>query len=103
MGPFVRFYSYGRLFFQFNYFFGGGKIKTEEVRVYHSGLVESNNSETESKINGYQLTPGYSIFLDKDKKISVDVMVGYLAFTTDAVRFKGLAVGFGISGFLFKN
>jgi hypothetical protein len=102
-GPFVRYYIVNGLYGEASYITGKSKVRTEYDMVdLQNQVFLSGWEETKQTIKGFSLGAGYSIFLDKNKKVALDVSLAYQNYKA-ASKFSGIAAGLGISGFLFKS
>ena len=102
-GPFVRYYIVKGLYGEVNFLLGKSKTRSESTsRDLQNQITYSGWEETSQGLRGLAIAAGYSIFLDKSKKVALDVSVGYQQYQA-ASKFAGVAAGLGVSGFLFKN
>lgn len=99
-GPFVRYFLNPGLFLQFSYFWG--KMKEDVTAVSGNSVVIENHEDW--KVQGYSLTPGYSVFLGQEKRVAIDIMAGYRFYSlNNSVEYKGFVAGLGVSAFLQRE
>ncbi|WP_333819392.1 hypothetical protein [Ohtaekwangia sp.] len=113
LGPYVRYYPVAKLFVQGGYFWGG--TKQENVAdTYATGTgnlpdlpTQPSRTHTEQRsnvsLNGFSVGPGYSFFIDGNKKVAIDLSIVYQHYSAEGNGYNGFSVGLGLSGFLRRQ
>ena len=103
VGPFVRYYIFKGLYGETSYFFGKSKSTSKYMALSGNPdqpVIIQGTEEIEQGIRGISIGTGYSLFLDRNKKIALDIGVSYQNYKA-ASKYSGVAAGLGISGFIF--